>query len=192
MAKYKTKQKISQPQKVNNSNDLLFAFWGIAPIKKHDNTVYVWTDPSILHTVNPKKTTFENIDNLKEFESKQSRMGYIRSQQKQERMMQLRQLIDDGQITTIQQAIKKIPDIQTDKTIVRYLKIIGRELIDERTGNLRGSKIADFSESQTKKNKKQSPVKYKFYTCDPNQNGIELSQDEYIQYRNKLLNKNED
>lgn len=192
--KKKTKKEptTTAPKKVNNSNDLLFAFWGIAPTEKYDSTVRVWTDPSVLNTNNPKKTTFEDIEDLGEFSSKQSHLGFVRSQQKEERMLHLRQLIDDGEIKTVQEAIKKMPDIQTDKTIIRYLKVIGRELLDERTGNIKGSKVADFSGTPTRKTKKNIPIKYRFYTADPDQGGIELSQDDYIEYRNQLLNKKEE
>ena len=192
MSKHKKKQPTKEPKKVNNSNDLLFAFWGLTPIKKSDSTVHVWTDPSVLKTKNPKKTTFESIEDLGEFNSKQGRMGFMRAQQKEERMMNLRQLIDNGEIKTVQEAIKKMPDIQTDKTIVRYLKVIGRELLDERTGNVRGSKIADFSDNSGKKNKNQAPLRYKFYTADPTKGGIELSQEDYIDYRNQLLKQKDE
>lgn len=188
----KKQPKTTTPKKVNNSNDLLFAFWGITPVAKYDSTVRVWTDPSVLKTSNPKKTTFEDIDDLGEFSSKQSHLGFIRSQQKEERMLHLRQLIDDGEIKTVQEAIKKMPDIHTDKTIIRYLKVIGRELLDERTGNIKGSKVADFSGTPTRKTKKNIPIKYRFFTADPDNSGIELSQDDYIEYRKQLLNEKEE
>ena len=102
--------------------------------------------------------------------------------------MRLRKLIDDGQVKTVQEALHKMEDIKTEKTITDYLLVIGRELLDETTGKIKGSPIADFSGTMPRKKGRKFALNYKYYTADPALGGTEITHDEYQLVRKSLLN----
>ena len=182
---------MTKSAKINNSNTLLFDFWGLKQPTEPDSTIRVWTDPNVLKLTKAKRSSSDELD-LGEFGSKVSRMGFAKIQQKEERMMRLRKLIDDGRVKTVQEALHKMEDIKTEKTITDYLLVIGRELLDETTGKIKGSPIADFSGTMPRKKSRKFALNYKYYTADPALGGTEISHDEYQLVRKSLLNLEDD
>lgn len=182
---------MTKSAKINNSNALLFDFWGLKQPTEPDPTIRVWTDPNVLKLTKVKRSSSDDLD-LGEFGSKVSRMGFAKIQQKEERMMRLRKLIDDGRVKTVQEALHKMEDIKTEKTITDYLLVIGRELLDETTGKIKGSPIADFSGTMPRKKGRKFALNYKYYTADPALGGTEISHDEYQLVRKSLLNLEDD
>lgn len=182
---------MTKSAKINNSNALLFDFWGLKQPTEPDPTIRVWTDPNVLKLTKAKRSSSDDLD-LGEFGSKVSRMGFAKIQQKEERMMRLRKLIDDGQVKTVQEALHKMEDIKTEKTITDYLLVIGRELLDETTGKIKGSPIADFSGTMPRKKGRKFALNYKYFTADPALGGTEISHDEYQLVRKSLLNLEDD
>lgn len=178
---------MTKSAKINNSNALLFDFWGLKQPTEPDPTIRVWTDPNVLKLTKAKHSSSDELD-LGEFGSKVSRMGFAKIQQKEERMMRLRKLIDDGHVKTVQEALHKMEDIKTEKTITDYLLVIGRELLDETTGKIKGSPIADFSGTMPRKKSRKFALNYKYYTADPALGGTEITHDEYQLVRKSLLN----
>lgn len=182
---------MTKSAKINNSNALLFDFWGLKQLTEPDPTIRVWTDPNVLKLTKAKRSSSDDLE-LGEFGSKVSRMGFAKIQQKEERMMRLRKLIDDGRVKTVQEALHKMEDIKTEKTITDYLLVIGRELLDETTGKIKGSPIADFSGTMPRKKSRKFALNYKYYTADPTLGGTEISHDEYQLVRKSLLNLEDD
>ena len=182
---------MTKSAKINNSNALLFDFWGLKQPTEPDPTIRVWTAPNVLKLTKAKRSSSDDLD-LGEFGSKVSRMGFAKIQQKEERMMRLRKLIDDGRVKTVQEALHKMEDIKTEMTISDYLLVIGRELLDETTGKIKGSPIADFSGTMPRKKSRKFALNYKYYTADPALGGTEISHDEYQLVRKSLLNLEDD
>ena len=177
-------------------NRMMFEFWGLPYPKKPDPTVHVWTDPNVLKYGSLVKSKFsESLDDdlTAKPATKLSRMGAVKSQERQKRMMELINLIDNDGVKSIQEALSKIETIKTEKTIKDYLKIIGRKLVDETTGKVFGSDetrwdLLDKSKNEQSQTKKLG-TQYKYYTNDPNKGGLPLTKDDYITYRETLRSK---
>lgn len=177
-------------------NKMMFEFWGLPYPKKPDPTVHVWTDPNVLKYGSLVKSRFSESledDLTAKPTTKLSRMGAVKSQERQKRMMELINLIDNDGVKTIQEALSKIETIKTEKTIKDYLKIIGRKLVDETTGKVFGSDetrwdLLDKSKNEQSQTKKLG-TQYKYYTKDPNKGGLSLTKDDYIAYRENLRSK---
>lgn len=177
-------------------NRMMFEFWGLPYPKKPDPTVHVWTDPKVLKYGSLVKSRFSESledDLTAKPVTKLSRMGAVKSQERQKRMMELINLIDNDGVKTIQEALSKIETIKTEKTIKDYLKIIGRKLVDETTGKVFGSdetrwNLLDKSKNEQSQTKKLG-TQYKYYTKDPNKGGLSLTKDDYIAYRENLRSK---
>lgn len=122
-------------------------------------------------------------------------MGYNKSQEKEKRMIVLRDLIDKNNLKTVQEAIKLMPTIKTEKTIIDYLKVIGRELYDEKSQKMKGSKIANWNESSKNESTKNGHLIrhfsnfYRYYTKNPDDGGIEITEKEYKEIKDNYFKK---
>lgn len=190
------KNKNENNDKINDSKHTWYEFWGLPLPKRVDNTIKVWFDPSVLgeHGKNADYIDDE-LDESNLPPGKLSRMGYNKSQEKEKRMIVLRDLIDKNNLKTVQEAIKLMPTIKTEKTIIDYLKVIGRELYDEKSQKMKGSKIANWNESSKNESTKNGHLIrhfsnfYRYYTKNPDDGGIEITEKEYKEIKDNYFKK---
>lgn len=198
MVRKRTKNKknvIENNDKINDSRHSWYEFWDLPLPRPIDETINVWFDPSILgeHGKNAAYVNDEMDETLLPI-SKLGRMGYNKSQEKEQRMIALRDLIDEKNLETVQEALKLMPTIRTEKTIIDYLSVIGRELYDETSQKIRGSKTANWGELNKNKRTKDGYLiknfknSYRYYTKNPEDGGLEITEAEYNKMKDNYFN----
>lgn len=176
---------------VRRSTEFLFDMWGLSKPTPVDLSVKVHTDLSRIEDFTKvKKPTY--TDPLLEKEDmalnmkRKSDLGFAKSMEREQALTKLTNLIDVDGIETIQEALAHFPKIRNDRTIINYLKIIGRFLRDDKTGRMYGSSSPNY-DSLYAKTQKPHEVMYRYYESDPLAGGKELTQEEYLAHRAALL-----
>lgn len=180
-----------QKERFKNVTDFTFDFWNLPDPKPIDNTVHVWTDLSIL---NKKEVKNNYTDDLLEKEdmginnTKKADLGFQKAMERERNLTKLTNLIDEGEVKTVEEALKHFPAIKTHRTLHKYLHIIGRKLFDEEAKREYGSDEPHFDELYVKQSKKGNiAIPYRYYDKDPKTGGKELSKDAYLAHREKLF-----